>query len=53
MIKYLFALIAAGLMIAFLGSIFLQLKQLSVAGVMLLGIGTMLYDLWQSLHERD
>lgn len=52
-LKYVFALVAAGLMIAFLGSIFLQLKQLSVGLVMLVGIGMMLYDLWQSLQEKD
>jgi hypothetical protein len=53
MVKYVFALIAAGLLIAFLGSILYKLQQISVAAVMGVGVAMMLYDLWQSLHERD
>lgn len=53
MLKYVFALIAAGLLIVFLGSILYKLQQFSVAVVMGVGVAMMLYDLWQSLQEKE
>lgn len=52
-IKFVAAGIAVALVLAFLAPVVIKLKELSLAVVILLGIGMMLVDLWQSLHSRD
>jgi hypothetical protein len=52
-IKYIAAVVAVFLMLAFLVPIAWKLKEISLAVVMLIGVGMMLVDLAQSLKKAD
>jgi hypothetical protein len=52
-IKFVAAAIAVTLVLAFLAPVVIKLKEISLAVVILIGVGMMLVDLWQSLHSRD
>ena len=51
--KLVFGLIGAVMLIAFLGSIVLKVRELSLIVVVLIGIVMMLVDLWQARKEAD
>lgn len=48
-----FGLIGIVLMLLFLGSIIIKLREVALGVVMLIGVAMMIYDAWQSLGERD
>lgn len=45
--------IAATLLIAFLAPPAVKLQEVALIAVMLIGVGMMLVDLWQSLQSKD
>lgn len=48
------SLVAAGLMILFTGAVAVKLKEIALAVVILIGVGMMLWDLWESVrHEEE
>ncbi|MDP3083899.1 MAG: hypothetical protein Q8N44_09450 [Rubrivivax sp.] len=51
--KLLFGLIGAALVIAFLGSIAIKVKEPAMIAVMVIGVVMMLVDLWQARNESD
>lgn len=51
--KLLFGLIGAVLMVAFLGSFVLKVKEPAMIAVVLIGVVMMLVDLWQARREED
>lgn len=46
-------ILSAALLIIFVGPVVLKLKDVALTVVVLIGVAMMLYDLWQSLHEKD
>lgn len=53
MMKLIFGLLGALLVIAFLASFVIKVKEISMVAVALLGIAMMLIDLWQARNEPD
>ncbi|MGD9834229.1 MAG: hypothetical protein AB7U92_15895 [Piscinibacter sp.] len=51
--KLLFGLLGALLMILFLGSIIIKVKEVALIGVVAVGLVLMLVDLWQARNEKD
>jgi hypothetical protein len=51
--KLFFGLIGAVLMIAFLSSFVIKVKEISMVVVAVIGIALMLVDLWQARNEPD
>ena len=51
--KLAFGIFGALLLIAFLASFVLKVKEISMISVTLIGIAMMLIDVWQSRHEAD
>lgn len=51
--KIVAAIVAVGLMAAYLAPPVYKLKEIELAVVVLIGIGLMLVDLWQSLKSKD
>lgn len=52
--KILASLVAAGLVVLFTGAVVVKLKDLALAAVVLIGLGLMLWDLWESVrHEEE
>jgi ABC-type branched-subunit amino acid transport system permease subunit len=51
--KILSGVVAAALLIVFIGPVVVKLKDVALSVVVLIGISMMLTDLWQSLHEND
>lgn len=51
--KLLFGLIGAVLMMTFLASFVIKVKEPAMIVVVLVGIGMMLVDLWQARNEAD
>lgn len=52
-LKILAGIVAAGLLIAFIGPVVVKLKEISLIVVAGIGVGMMLVDLWQSLRSKD
>ena len=52
-LKLVLGLIAVVLVLTFLGTIVFKLKEVSLAIVVLAGVAMMVYDLWESLREKD
>ncbi len=52
-IKILAAVIAIALMVAYVSPTVFKLKDIPLAVVVLIGVGMMLLDLWQSLQSKD
>jgi hypothetical protein len=52
-VKFLAAIIAVLLLLAYLVPVALKLKEISLAAVMLVGVVMMLVDVWQSLQHTD
>lgn len=51
--KLLFGLIGAVLVIAFLGTIVIKVREPAMIIVVLIGVVMMLVDLWQARNEAD
>ena len=52
-IKIFAAIVAVVLVVTFLMPVVFKLKQISLGVIILIGIGLMLLDLWQSLKSED
>ncbi len=52
-IKIFAGTVAIALMIAFLSPVVFKLKDIPLGVVILIGLGMMLVDLWQSLQSKD
>jgi hypothetical protein len=52
-VKIFSAIAAVVLMLGYLGPVVLKLKELSLGAVVLVGVGMMLVDLWQSLQKPE
>jgi hypothetical protein len=46
-------IVAIVLFIAFVAPVVIKLKEVSLGVVILIGIGLMLWDLWESLREKE
>lgn len=46
-------ILSAALLIAFIGPVVIKLQDVALTIVVLLGLVMMLYDLWQSLREKE
>jgi ABC-type branched-subunit amino acid transport system permease subunit len=46
-------ILSAALLIVFVGPVVLKLKDVALSIVVAIGLAMMLYDLWQSLREKD
>jgi galactitol-specific phosphotransferase system IIC component len=51
--KLLFGLIGAVLMIAFLASFVVKVKETAMIAVVLIGVAMMIVDLWHARNEAD
>jgi hypothetical protein len=51
--KLLFGLLGAALMVAFLASFVVKVKEPAMIVVVLIGVAMMLVDLWQARNEAD
>ena len=51
--KIVTGIIAAALMLIYIAPVVLRLKDIALSVVVLLGVGMMLVDLWQSLQSKD
>ena len=51
--KWIAGIIGAALLLAYVGPVVLRLKDVSLWIVVLIGIGMMFVDLWQSLKSTD
>jgi hypothetical protein len=52
-IKYVFAVLAASLVLIYLSPVVLKLKDPALSVVVIAGIAMMFVDLWQSLRSKD
>jgi hypothetical protein len=52
-LKFVVGILAAALMFMYLGPIVLKLRSPALTIVVLIGIGIMLVDLWQSLKSKN
>jgi hypothetical protein len=46
-------IVAIVLFVAFVAPVAIKLKEISLGVVILIGIGLMLWDLWESLREKE
>lgn len=51
--KAIFGILGMLLMLAFLGSIMIKIKSISLGIVVLIGVAMMAVDYWQSLRENE
>jgi cytosine/uracil/thiamine/allantoin permease len=51
--KIVAAVVAAALLLTFIGPVVIKLKDGALICVVLIGIVMMVVDAWQSLHEKD
>lgn len=51
--KILAGIVAAALLIVFIGPVVIKLKETALTVVALIGVTMMLVDLWQSLKSKD
>ena len=51
--KIIAGLVAAPLLLIYLAPVVLRLKEVSLWVVVLIGVGMMLLDLWQSLQSKE
>jgi len=51
--KIIAGIVAAGLLIAFIGPIVVKLKEIPLIILAVIGVGMMLTDLWQSIRSRE
>ena len=53
LLKIIAGIIGATLLLAYVAPVVLRLKDYALPAVVLLGLGMMLVDLWQSLRSQD
>jgi hypothetical protein len=46
-------ILSAALLFVFIGPVVVKLKDVALSAVVTIGLAMMLYDLWQSLREKD
>lgn len=51
--KILAGIVAAALLIIFVGPVVVKLKDMALSVVVLIGLTMMLVDIWQSLKSKD
>lgn len=51
--KILGSILAAALLIVFIGPVAVKLKDVAFSIVVLIGLGMMLVDIWQSLKSKE
>lgn len=51
--KILAGILSAALLIAYISPVVVKLKDVALTVVATIGLAMMLYDLWQSLREKD
>jgi len=51
--KIIAGIVAAALLLVYVAPVVLRLKDIALWVVVLLGVGMMLVDLWQSLQSKD
>lgn len=51
--RVLSAIVAIVLMVAFLAPVAVKLKEISLAVVIALGLGLMLWDVWETLRQKE
>jgi len=52
-LKVLAGILSAALLIAFIGPVVIKLQDVALSIVVIIGLAMMLFDLWQSLREKD
>ncbi len=50
--KYFAAIVASGLMIAYVAPVIFKIREVSLIIVVLIGVAMLLIDLWQYLHSK-
>jgi hypothetical protein len=53
LLKVIFGLISMTLMVIFVAPVVVKIKSVALVGVILLGMGMMLYDFIEFLREKD
>jgi hypothetical protein len=53
LLKVIFGLISMTLMVIFVAPVVIKIKSVALVGVILLGMGMMLYDFIEFLREKD
>ena len=51
--KIIAGIVAAALLLVYIAPVVLRLKDIALSIVVVLGVGMMLVDLWQSLQSKD
>jgi len=51
--KILASIVAAALLIVFIGPVVVKLKDVALSAVVLIGISMMAIDIWQSLKSKE
>ena len=51
--KILASIVAAALLIIFIGPVVIKLKDTALSVVVLIGVGMMVTDIWHSLRSKD
>ena len=52
-VKVIAGIIGAALLMIYMAPVVLRLKEVSLSVIVLLGLGMMLVDLWQSLRSKE
>jgi hypothetical protein len=52
-VKLLAAILGAALLITYMAPVVLRLKEVALWVIVLIGLGMMLVDLWESLRSRE
>jgi hypothetical protein len=52
-LKLVFGVIAVAMVLAFLSPIVFKLNEASLSIIILIGVAMIVYDLWESLQEKD
>ena len=52
-LKIIAGIISVALLFAYIGPVVLRLNEIALWVIVLLGLGMMLVDLWESLKEKD
>ena len=53
LLKVMFGLVGMALMLIFVAPVVIKIKSVALVGVILLGMGMMLYDFIEFLREKD
>ena len=51
--KILASIVAAALLIIFIGPVVVKLKDVALSAVVLIGVSMMVVDIWHSLRSKD